>query len=416
MFRKFMTLAAVLILGTLAAAQTENLLYTFTETSIFWPQGALIEDAKGNLYGTTAGGSTYGVGSIYELTPGTAGNPWNETTLYTFQSWGGTGYNPDSSLYMDSKGALYGTTYYGGDPHCLCGVIYKLTPPKTTGNPWNYQVLHSFTVSNDGKLPYNPVIANSQGDVFGTTLQGGTYDSGTIYELIPATAGKYTEKVLYSFGDNDDASVPNGPLTMDSTGALYGAGAMGGAFNEGAIFKLTPPVSGSTTWTESILYSFGGGSLSGGITPIGNLVFDSSGNLYGVTNTGGNASSDGVIYELSPATGSWLETVLFDFNGTTGRNPEAGLVFGSNGSLYGTTSAGNPMKGGSGIVFQLLPPSVKGGAWTESTLFEFSFFTNGALPAGQILIDSNGNLDGTTLNGGVYGCDGYCGVVYQIVP
>jgi uncharacterized repeat protein (TIGR03803 family) len=408
-------------IGRQASAQTENILFSFSETGSFWPQGGLVEDAKGNLYGTTEGGGTYGVGTIYELSPpAQAGGAWTQSTIYNFLSWGTTGYMPSSELTVDGTGALYGTTYYGGDSRCVCGVVYKLTPPTKQGGAWTQQVLHAFTSTSsgtDGRLPNAAVVVNKQGTIYGVTQQGGAWDGGVLYQITPVKGGTFTETVLYSFGNGDDASTPNGPLIQDSTGALYGVASLGGAFNDGAVYKFIPPTKAGGQGTESILFSFGGGSLSSGITPVGDLVFDTAGNLYGVTDAGGDPVSDGVVYQLQPATGTWIENVLLDFTGTTGKSPAGGLTYDSaNGSLYGTTSDGNPMKAGSGIVFQLTPPAVKGGAWTETTLYEFTFFVNGALPTGHILIDSSGNLDGTTLNGGLYGCDGYCGVVYQIVP
>jgi uncharacterized repeat protein (TIGR03803 family) len=411
--------SALGMLAGQAAAQTENTLFSFTETDSFWPQGGVVQDSKGNLYGATRGGGTYGVGTIYELSPPVqVGGAWTKTTIYNFLSWGNTGNIPSSDLTMDGTGALYGTTYVGGDSRCVCGVVYKLKPPVQQGGAWTQQVLHAFKSSGtDGRLPNAAVVVNKQGTIYGVTQQGGAWDSGVIYQITPVTGGTFAETVLYSFGNGDDASTPNGPLIQDSKGALYGVTSLGGAFNQGTVFKFIPPAKAGGKGTESILFSFGGGALSSGITPIGDLVFDTAGNLYGVTVAGGDPVSDGVVYQLQPATGTWIENVLLDFTGQTGKNPAAGLTYNpTNGSLYGTTSVGNPMKAGSGIVFQLTPPPVKGGAWTETTLYEFTFFGNGALPAGRILIDSSGNLDGTTLNGGLYGCDGYCGVVYQVIP
>lgn len=431
MCRRSLSLSQVFLLGIsglmlflfafagLACAQTENILFSFTETGSFWPQGGLVQDSKGNLYGATEGGGTYGVGTIYELSPpAKAGDAWTQATIYNFLSWGSTGYMPSSELTMDGSGALYGTTYYGGDSRCLCGVVYKLTPPSQSGGSWTQQVLHAFTSSGtDGRLPNQAVVVNTKGTIYGVTQQGGSWNSGVLYQITPIKGGTFSETVLYSFGDGDDASTPNGPLILDSTGALYGVTSLGGGFDQGAVYKFIPPAKAGAKGTESILFSFGGSSLSSGVTPVGEIVFDTAGNLYGVTTAGGDPVSDGVVYQLQPATGSWIENVLFDFTGQTGKNPAGGLTYNSaNGSLYGTTSFGNPQKAGSGIVFQLMPPAVKGSAWTETTLYEFTFFGNGALPTGRILIDSSGNLDGTTLNGGLYGCDGYCGVVYQIIP
>src|ERR1700730_5331027 len=277
-------LASVILLGTfalstLAGAQTESTIYTFQLNESFWPEGGLVEDASGNLYGTTVGGGTYGAGTVYELSPPTSGTTWTKTVLWNFETWGGTGYTPSSELAIDRNGTLYGVTWSGGDTHCQCGVLYKLAPPAIKGGAWTQSILHAFTNNgSDGRLPNVPVVFSST-DMYGVTEQGGPHDGGVAYQVIPAkSGGKPTYKVLYAFGDNNDASSPSGPLLLDSAGNLYGVTAFGGAFNSGAVFKLSPQTSG--TWTESILFNFGGATNSSGITPVGNLLFDSLGNLY----------------------------------------------------------------------------------------------------------------------------------------
>ena len=395
-----------------ASAQTESTIYTFTLHDSFWPEGGLVEDASGNLYGTTVGAGTYGAGVAYKLSPPAKGKTaWTKSVLWNFQTWGRTGYTPSSELAIDSSGDLYGVTWSGGDGRCHCGVLYELVPPATVGAPWSQVVLHAFTnTGNDGRLPNGPVVLSSN-TVYGVTRQGGLNDGGIVYQFIPGNNGG-TYSVLYSFGANSDASLPNGPVLPDSAGNLYGVTSLGGAFNAGAVYKLSPP-QGVGPWTESILFSFGGGSQSSGITPVGNLLFDSLGNLYGVTEFGG-ASKVGVAYELSPASGSWTQNVLFNFSRPVGSSPLAGMTWNpSNGSLYGTTSAGGTYTHGS--VFQLTPPA-SGGLWTETLLEQFSF-ANGGLPSGRVLRDpTTGYLYGTTYNGGVSGCDGNCGVDYQIIP
>jgi uncharacterized repeat protein (TIGR03803 family) len=393
-----------------ARAQTASTIYSFALHDSFWPEGGLVEDASGNLYGTTVGGGTYGVGTVYQLSPPVKGSTtWTKTVLYSFQPWGSTGHTPSSELTIDSSGNLYGVTWAGGDGRCHCGVLYELIHPATSGAPWTHLVLHAFTnTNNDGRLPNAPVVLSSN-TIYGVTQQGGLYDSGIVYRLIPGKNGG-TYSVIYSLGANNDASGPNGPLLLDSAGSLYGVTSLGGAFNAGAVYKLAQ---NGGSWTESILFSFGGGSGSSGITPVGNLLFDSPGNLYGVTEFGG-ASQLGVAYELSPATGSWTQNVLFNFSKPVGSSPLAGMTWNpSNGSLYGTTSAGASHTHGS--VFQLTPPA-SGGLWTETLLQQFTF-TNGGLPSGRVLRDpTTGYLYGTTYNGGVSGCDGDCGVDYQIIP
>ncbi|PYX50757.1 MAG: hypothetical protein DMG79_05005 [Acidobacteria bacterium] len=408
-------LIATLALSALANAATETLLHTFTETTSFWPQGALIEDSTGNLYGTTRAGGTYGVGTVFELSPpAVSGGAWTLTTLYNFVPYGSGGYVPISELVRDQAGAFYGTTYAGGDPTCNCGGVYKLIPPAVQGGTWTETALYSFKQVGDGHLPNAAALAlTTKGTLYGTTIRGGTWDSGVIYQLTTTNGTSYTESVLYSFGDLADASTPNGPIILDSTGSLYGVTSLGGAFNQGTVYKFTPAANGHLA-TERILFSFGASSTTGA-NPTGNLLFDIGGNLYGVTNAGG-PSDDGVVYSLAPSSSTWTQTILFSFTKQSGAAPVAGLTWNhSNNNLYGTTSSMNGLTSGDGSVFKLVPPAVKGGAWTESTLFQFTYTVSGGFPTGAVLRDSKtGNLYGTAINGGVTGCDLFCGTIWQI--
>ncbi len=410
-------LMITLALSGVVNAQTESTLYTFKETTSFWPQGALSEDSAGSLYGTTRAGGTYGVGTIFKMAPPTvSGGAWTLTTLYNFVPYGNGGFVPVSDLIADSTGAFYGTTYSGGDPVCNCGVVYKLIPPAKSGGAWTEQALYAFTGNSDGRLPAMAALTmNSQGVLYGVTVRGGTWDGGVIYQLAPATGGTYTESVLYSFGDLADASTPNGPLTMDSSGALYGVTSLGGAFDSGTVYKFVPASNGQLA-TESLLFSFKASTKSG-ITPSGSLLFDSAGNLYGITNAGGSGNNDGVVYELTPAKATWTQTILYIFSKQSGSNPVGGLTWNpTTGALYGTTSSQNGKTTGDGSVFKLLPPAVLGGAWTESTLFQFTYATVGGYPTGNITRDPlTGTLYGTAINGGVTGCDLFCGTTWQIV-
>ena len=410
-------LMITLALSGVVNAQTESTLYTFKETTSFWPQGALSQDSAGNLYGTTRAGGTYGVGTIFKMAPPTvSGGAWTLTTLYNFVPYGNGGFVPVSDLIADSTGAFYGTTYSGGDPVCNCGVVYKLIPPAKSGGAWTEQALYAFTGNSDGRLPAMAALTmNSQGVLYGVTVRGGTWDGGVIYQLAPATGGTYTESVLYSFGDLADASTPNGPLTMDSSGALYGVTSLGGTFDNGTVYKFVPASNGQLA-TESLLFSFKASTKSG-ITPSGSLLFDSAGNLYGITNAGGSGNNDGVVYELTPAKATWTQTILYIFSKQSGSNPVGGLTWNpTTGALYGTTSSQNGKTTGDGSVFKLLPPAVLGGAWTESTLFQFTYATVGGYPTGNITRDPlTGTLYGTAINGGVTGCDLFCGTIWQIV-
>lgn len=418
-FRIF-TLGSVLLmmmlaLSAVANAATESLLYTFTETTNFWPQGALIEDATGNLYGTTRGGGAYGVGSVFELSPpAVSGGAWTLTTLYSFVPYGSGGYVPVSDLVRDQAGAFYGTTFSGGDATCNCGVVYKLVPP-VTGGTWTESQLYAFTGNSDGRLPAAATLAlTTKGTLYGVTVRGGTWDSGVIYQLTTKNGKTYTESVLYSFGDLADASTPSGGILMDSAGNLYGVASQGGAFGGGAVYRYVP-ASQTHAAQESLLFSFGA-STTTGTAPNGNLVFDVGGNIYGVTNTGGSTNDYGVVYSLAPAKTTWTETILYTFSKSSGVNPVGGLSWNhTNNNLYGTTSSLNGLTSGDGTVFKLVPPAVKGGAWTESTLFEFSYSVTGGYPTGAPTRDSKtGTLYGTAYNGGVVGCDLFCGTIWSI--
>jgi uncharacterized repeat protein (TIGR03803 family) len=398
------------------AASTESTIYTFSETGSFWPQGGLIEDASGNFYGTTRGGGTYGVGTVMELSPpAVSGNPWTLTTLYNFVPYGSGGYVPISDLVKDQAGAFYGTTYTGGDPICNCGVVYKLVPPAVAGGPWTQSQLYAFKGGADGRLPALASLAlTTKGTLYGVTTRGGTWDSGVLFQLTTKTGKTYTESVLYSFGDLADASTPSGAILLDSAGSLYGVTSLGGAFGQGTLYKYVPAANGQLA-TYSILYSFGGSTTTGSY-PNGSLIFDAGGNIYGVTNGGGDTDGDGVVYSLARANPTWTESILYAFNTTNGTNPVGGLTWNhKTNQLYGTSSSKNQHPSGDGSIFQLTPPTVKGGAWTELTLFQFTYRVNGGYPTGPITLDSKtGIIYGTALNGGIEGCDLFCGTIWQI--
>ncbi|PYX48713.1 MAG: hypothetical protein DMG79_11170 [Acidobacteria bacterium] len=409
-------LIATLAFSSLAnAIATESTIYTFGESTSFWPQGGLLEDSAGNLYGTTRAGGTYGVGTVFELSPpAVSGGAWTITNLYSFVPYGSGGYVPISDLVRDQKGSFYGTYYSGGDPSCNCGGVFKLNPPAVQGGAWTEVSLYAFKQSGDGHLPTPFALAlTTTGTLFGTTSRGGTWDSGVLYQLTTKNGISYTESVLYSFGDVGDGITPNGPVILDSAGALYGVTSLGGAYNQGAVFKFVPAINGQLA-KESLLFSFGS-STSTGSNPSGNLIFDVGGNIYGVTNNGGT-SDDGVVYSIAPGNPTWTETVLYTFTTDSGSHPIGGLTWNhTNNNLYGTTSSQNMHPAGDGTIFKLVPPATKGGVWTESTLFQFTYRVNGGFPTGAILRDSKtGTLYGTAQNGGVTSCDLFCGVIWQV--
>jgi uncharacterized repeat protein (TIGR03803 family) len=414
--KNLLLILALIALSVLANAQTESTVYTFSETTSFWPQGALLEDSAGNLFGTTRGGGTYGVGTVMELSPpSVSGGAWTLTTLYSFIPYGSGGYVPMSDLVRDQAGAFYGTFFAGGDPTCNCGGVYKLVPPAQSGGAWTESMLYAFKGNSDGRLPVQAALAlTKSGTLYGVTSRGGTWDSGVLYQLTTKNGNTYSESVLYSFGELADASTPSGPILLDSSGNLYGVTSLGGAFNQGTLYKFVPAANGQLA-TESLLYSFGGSTTTGSY-PDGNLVFDVGGDIYGVTNGGGDAAGDGVVYMLTPTKTTWTESVLFSFTTDTGTNPVGGLSWNhKTNQLYGTTSSQNMHPAGDGTVFKLSPPAVKGGTWTQATLFQFTYRVNGGYPTGAVTLDSKtGTLYGTAINGGIEGCDLFCGVIWQI--
>jgi uncharacterized repeat protein (TIGR03803 family) len=223
-----------------------------------------------------------------------------------------------------------------------------------------------------------------------------------VFKVFPGAGGNWVERVLYNFTSSPtDGYGPDAGLSLDASGNLYGTTFAGGGLSDGGIaFELIPTVKGD--WTETVIHHFGDGT--DGLNPQGTLALDAAGNLYGTTNWGG-ASRQGMVFELSPTVGgSWTETVLHDFTGVDGASPEyAGLVFDSAGNLYGTTAAGGDSTNcvsGCGTVFELTPTG--DGSWTESVLHDFSD-GDGSTPSAGLILDTRGNLYGTTFSGGLNG-------------
>lgn len=348
------------------------------------PYAGVIRDAAGNLYGTTfsGGSSPQDIGVVFKID--TSGN---ETILYNFS--GPDGADPAAPLFEDSNGNFYGTTYYGGLNSQ--GTLFELD------SNLHETVLHNFQccVSTDGYQPNSGLVRDSGGDLFGTTFGGGSGCCGMAYKL--DTLGNLT--ILHNFNWLD-GSLPHG-VFQDSAGTMYGATSDGGSHDCrpgcGAIYKLLP------SGTETGLYTFGnlGG---GGRHPMGMLVRDAAGDLYGTTFRGGGSKDDGVVYKLGPY---HHETVLHRFNGADGAHPKAGVLLDPAGNLFGTTSSGGSF--GHGVVFEL----DAGGTYT--VLHNFNG-TDGSLPEAELIEDTAGNIYGTTLEGGNNGCNRGCGVVFELSP
>jgi uncharacterized repeat protein (TIGR03803 family) len=398
--------AAATIGAPPAQAQTYTVLHRFIggATNGENPAAGLVMDKSGNLYGTTVDGPGCNPtacaplpGMVYELT-----STGTETILYSFKG-SPDGANPYGGLILDASNNAYGTTRAGGTSNM--GSVFKLA---TTGE----KLLHSFTgPPADGALPYAGVIADSAGNLYGTTSAGGASNSGVVFKV--NSAG--TETVLYSFTGGADGAFPYGGLLRNSAGNLYGTTSAGGITTGncypsgcGVLFVVTP------AGKETVLHSFTGSP--DGASPYAGLIADSSDNLYGTTFNGGTGactSGCGVVFELEKA---GTETVLHSFVGypTDGAFPSAGLVRDSSGNLYGTATYGGGSD--SGVVFELATTG------TETVLYSFLGTTDGAVPRAGLILDSTGNLYGTTYGGGETGaaCGGEpadtCGVVFKLKP
>jgi uncharacterized repeat protein (TIGR03803 family) len=353
----------------LAASPVETQLYAFQNgLDGSGPWGALVADRFGNLYGTTISGGAFGYGTVYELTPPIAASgSWTETMIYAFQN-GADGAQPYSSLIFDEQGNLYGTTNGGGNaPDCFeCGTVFKLSPPSTPGTGWTESILYTFD-GNDGAYPYAGLLVGEGGRLYGTTHTGGLYFGGAVFQLTPpddTTSGPWKERVLYSFTGGADGGGPYAGLIRDAAGNLYGTTNYGGTAGFGAAFRLARPKGGSGGWTENVIYSFTGGSDGAG--PFAGLIFDTQGKLYGTAAIGANQSCPG---------------------------------------------------GGCGTIFRLAPPQSSAGSWSEQTLYSFTGSADGGQPNGTPVMDARGRLFGTATVGGLSPvCQGVCGAVFELSP
>jgi uncharacterized repeat protein (TIGR03803 family) len=389
--RGIVAVLAVTLFATLAAtrpalAQTETVLYNFCSHPKCidggLPIGSLARDSKGNLYGATEEGGVDNFGIVFKLTA-----QGKETVLHTFTG-GSDGEMPSGGVVMDSSGNLYGATALGGA--YLDGTVFKvsLTGTETT--------LYTFgTSSGDGKNPIGGVILDSAGNVYGVTVEGGAYGNGSVYKVSPDGA----ETILHSFGgpygSSVDGYLPQAGLIMDNNGNLYGTTGYGGDNDDGVVFEY------SASGEYTILANFE--PNNGPALPYASLTLSSSGVLYGTTYAGGT-SIVGTVFSLTPSSGGvWTVDTLYSFSTTVGDEPLSG-VLAKDGIFYGTTFRKG--EGGFGSVFELTADG------TFTTLVNFSGTTTGSAPAGNLLMDSAGNLYGVGFEGGTNDS----GVVYKVIP
>ena len=320
---------AVLVMamaGLSAEAQKFSIVYNFDVTHGQTPQAGLVRDSSGNLYGTTASGGSASSGVVFKINA-----KGKITVLHTFNINDGS--FPRSDLTLNNN-ALYGTTLSGGTTGA--GTVFRIS---TSGS--GFKTLYSFTGQNDGSNPGSGVIQDSQGNLYGTTEDGGMFLSGTLFRL--SKSRKLT--VLHSFTNiNNDGAYPLGTLLQDASGNLYGTTSGGGGPNNfGTVFKI----GSKGKFTQ--LHSFDGG-IPDGEGPQGDLARDSSGNLYGTTTYGGNSSNSGTVFKI---TANGKERVLHSFSASDGKGPQGGLLLDPNGALYGLTVSGGSSD--AGVVFKVTP-------------------------------------------------------------
>jgi len=390
---------SLLLMAMLPAhAQTFTVLHNFTNGPDGGePVAGLTMDRAGNFYGTASTGGNMsgscsfpnppGCGTVFKLSR--RGSGWILTTIYTFS--GPDGAHPQARVIIGPDGSLYGTTANGGTAND--GTVFNLRPPaafcKTSLCPWTETVLHSFQ-GFDGEQPtFGDLVFDAAGNLYGTTPHGGPDDNGMVYELTHSNGG-WTETVLYRFGQGDGGAVPYAGVTFDQSGNLWGTAAFGGSYDDGTIYELVPSASG---WTETVVYHFHG--ESDGANPYAGLIADQSGNFYGATY--GYNGTTAKVYELSPSNGGWTYSVLYSlsfnqgiigtlamdaagnlygtnyydvpevfrltpsngswtltgFEGGAGSNPAGNVIFDSSDNLYTTTQDGGT--GHVGVVFEITP-------------------------------------------------------------
>jgi uncharacterized repeat protein (TIGR03803 family) len=340
--------------------------------------------------------------ALVAMLVGSAGASGTTKVIYSFAG-DDDGEYPSTELVRDGAGNLYGTTVQGGD--FGGGTVFQLSPSGV------HTVLYSFTGSTDGGQPYGGVTLDAQGNLYGSAVVGGTggacEDSCGVAYKLSNVGGTWTQTVLHNFTGGDDGSGPGAGLTLDGKGNLYGMTPTGGAYGVGVIYQLHPNLQGG--WRFRVIHAFTGG-LDGSSGSAGRMIFDDAGHLFGVATVGG-AHGNGTVFELRLHIGAWKLKTLYSFGGQPDAGfPYGGLVFDPSGNLYGTTyyDGANDL----GSVYQLVPGP--GDRWTETVLYSFQGGADGSNSISSLVFDADGNLYGTTSEGGAPGCS--CGTIFKLAP
>jgi len=323
------------------------------------------------------------------------------TTKVIFSFGQGEGEYADTDLETDSAGNIYGTTVLGGD--FGGGTVFQLSP---TTNGWVHTVLYSFTGGADGGEPYKGVTLDREGNLYGTAVTGGSGGCeggcGVVYKLTNS-GGIWTHAVIHAFTGGNDGSGPGARVTVDRSGNVYGMAPTGGAYGLGTIYKIHQVQSGA--WNLKIIHAFTGGA-DGATGSAGRMILR-NGHLYGAATSGGTYGS-GVIFELTPRGGEWDFRTIYSFKGQPdGSFPYGALLFDASGNIFGTTYYGGANN--IGAVYELSRRPA--GEWEEKVLYSFRDGTNGNSPISNLVFDSAGNLYGTTSEGGLGS-----GIIFKLSP
>jgi uncharacterized repeat protein (TIGR03803 family) len=349
------------------------------------PLNGLMLSSTGVLYGTTTWGGAYDNGAVFSLASGKI------ALVHSFEA-GKDGAQPESFLIQDKSGNLYGTTSAGGGYGD--GTVYCITGKTET-------VLYHFgSHLQDGAAPEAGLAMDSAGDLYGTTTRGGTAGYGTVFMLVRATNGAYTEKILHNFGADPDGSAPVAGVTLDSNGNLYGTTSEGGKYGHGTVFELQK----ASSWAETILHSFE--KLGDGATPYAGLIAGPSGSLLGAATDGGE-NGGGTVFQLTSSAGKWNFSVLTSIPGWGISGSFRNLMFdGANNTIYATTHCDGVDT--AGTVYKL---ALVDGKWVYTLLYTFTGGADGKFVFSNLVL-SGGKLYGTTNIGGADGD----GVIFAVAP
>ncbi len=401
-------LLPLILAATALQAQTYTVIHDFTGGQDGGtPMAGLTVERAGSLLGTANFGGTIGgncgasgCGLVYKLAK--RNSNWMLTPLYDFQG-GDDGTNPQTAnVVIGPNGILYSTTYYGGGP-CTsgdgCGTVFMLQPRPTACPavtcPWNETILHRFN-GVDGAGPVGALLLDREGNLDGATNTGNLLNGGIIYQL---DGNGWAEHILFH-----PYGYPGSSVAADNSGNLYGSTFIG-TRSRGTVYQL---VQSGGTWIGTDIYDFSGGADGG--YPVAGVIFDAQGNLYGATTSGGSGNG-GTVFELLPSGGSWIYKLLYSFPGpNNGRmvvGPVGNLVMDGAGNLYGATISDGAS--GHGAVFKLTPSN---GSWTYTSLHDFTGGSDGGYPYCNLVFDQNGNIYGTASSGGAFNA----GVIFEITP